>query len=293
MRDVLIIGCGDIGRRVARIWKDRGARVTGVVQSAISAAEIRAAGITALRLDLDGELAAAEIPAAGTLLYYFAPPPPQGSIDSRLQNFLSALKTEVRPHRFVLIGTTGVYGDHRGKRVSEKTPPNPGSDRARRRLHAENCLRAWSQETGVPVVILRVGGIYGPARLPIDRLKKRTPVIAPDQAPITNRIHEDDLAAICVTAAVRGRPGAVYNVCDGQGGNMTEYFFAVADAYGIERPPVIEREQAGRELSAGMLSYLRESRLVDNSLLLRELGITLRYPDLQSGLAACLRDRPA
>ena len=85
-------------------------------------------------------------------------------------------------------------------------------------------------------------------------------------------------------------PDVVYNVSDGHPSNMTDYFFRVADAAGLPRPPEVGREEAVRVLSPGMLSFLQDSRRMKNDKLLRELGVTLRYPDLEAGLASCFTD---
>ncbi|MDH5470781.1 MAG: SDR family NAD(P)-dependent oxidoreductase, partial [Gammaproteobacteria bacterium] len=79
----------------------------------------------------------------------------------------------------------------------------------------------------------------------------------------------------------------VFNVSDGHPGNMTDYFFRVADAAGLPRPPVVTRAEADRVLSSGMLSFLADSRRISNDKMLQALGITLQYPDLATGLAAC------
>ena len=86
------------------------------------------------------------------------------------------------------------------------------------------------------------------------------------------------------------RPDEVYNVSDGHPSNISDYFFRVADAAGLPRPPEVDREEAGRVLSAGMLSFLQDSRRMKNDKLLRELDITLQYPDLEAGLASCFTD---
>jgi len=198
------------------------------------------------------------------------------------------LTADNRPRRIVLLSTSGVYGDRGGARVDETTPPSPGTDRGRRRLDAEQRLRRFGEAHGVETIILRVGGIYGPGRLPEKRLREGVPMVPPEQAPVTNRIHVDDLARICVAAARRGRDGEIYNVSDGTAGNMTDYFDAVADFLGLPRPPRIDRAEAERTLSPGMVSYLQESRHLDNRKMREELGVTLRYPDLASGLAACV-----
>jgi nucleoside-diphosphate-sugar epimerase len=187
----------------------------------------------------------------------------------------------------VAISTSGVYGDRRGALVNEDTPPHPQVDRARRRLDMERQLREWTDEHGVPLVILRVGGIYGPGRLPLQRIRDQVPVLQEALAPSTNRIHVDDLVQVCVAAAERGGAGRIYNVSDGQDSNMTEYFYTIADAFGLPRPPEVDWAQAERVMSPGMLSYLRESRRMDNRRMLEELGVTLAYPDLVEGLKNC------
>jgi nucleoside-diphosphate-sugar epimerase len=132
-----------------------------------------------------------------------------------------------------------------------------------------------------------VAGIYGPGKLPLARLRRGEPTVRESEAPYTNRIHIDDLVRVCLAALARGGDGEVYNVSDGVPGNMTDYFNQVADWAGLPRPPQIPLAEATDRLSAGMLSYLQESRRLDSGKLRRELGVALRYPDLASGLAAC------
>ena len=281
---VFIVGCGDIGRRVAARWQE--AQVGGLVQSPASAELLQQVGITPWQANLDDPTTLLDLPLADALVYYFAPPPPTGTIDTRMQHFLAAIEPARLPARIVYISTSGVYGDRGGDMINEDTSPNPQVDRARRRYDAEQQLRQFGKSHGIDVVILRVGGIYGPGRLPVKRLQDRVPIIHEHLAPSTNRIHAEDLAQICVAAARRGRSGAVYNVSDGTDSNMTEYFNTVADFLKLPRPPTIDWEEAEHTLSAGMLSYLRESRRMDNRRMLEELGIELQYPTLEAGLAA-------
>ncbi|MFP3873746.1 MAG: SDR family oxidoreductase [Thiohalophilus sp.] len=287
---VFIVGCGDIGRRVARLWQAQNVAVTGLARHV---QPLNDAGIPARAADLDDPASLGALPADGALICYFAPPPPRGDQDPRMQHFLQALDQQgARPQRVVYISTSGVYGDQGGGLVSEATPANPRVDRARRRYHAEQTLRQWGRERTVPVIILRVGGIYGPGRLPIKRIREQVPMVHETLAPLTNRIHAADLAAICVAAALRGRADTVYNVSDGDESNMTAYFNTVADFLGLPRPPLIDMNEAQQTLSEGMLSYLGESRRMDTSRLREELGVELLYPTLQIGLEeTCQRDR--
>lgn len=288
-KSVLIVGCGDIGRRVAAHWQD--VPVTGQVRSTTSAGHLEQAGITPLQANLDDPASLQDLPVENALVYYLAPPPSTGITDPRMSHFLASIDPDHLPARIVYISTSGVYGDRGGEVVNEDTPPNPQVDRARRRYDAEQQLRHFGQEHGVAVVILRVGGIYGPGRLPRKRLEDRVPIIHQHLAPSTNRIHAEDLARICVAAAQRGRADTVYNVSDGTDSNMTEYFNIVADFLKLPRPPTIDWEEAERSLSAGMLSYLKESRRMDNRRMLKELGIELQYPTLETGLTAMKLDQ--
>jgi nucleoside-diphosphate-sugar epimerase len=286
MKPVFIVGCGDIGQRVAAICRQAGASVFGLARSEKSAARLAVNGIQVIRGDLSAHTSLQDLPTAGADVYYLAPPPGEGETDPYLGHFLAAISPAALPARLVLISTTAVYGDCGGQWINETQAVNPQTARGRRRLDAERQLQAWSARTGVPVVILRVGGIYGPQRLPLARLRQGLPILHEAESPYTNRIHEDDLAQICVAAAARGVAGAVYNVSDGHPGTMSQYFKAVARACGLPSPPEVSLAEAQQVMSAGMLSYLQESRRLDNRKLLAELKVSLRYPSLADGLAA-------
>ncbi len=283
--EMFIVGCGDIGSMLADNLRKHGARVTAMVRSEVSGRRLQGLGLKTFFGDLDNPDSLHDLPVAGTILYYLAPPPPYGDRDPRMHHLLEGLtNSEMMPHRIIYISTSGVYGDTGGKWVTEETPPKPQTDRAKRRLDAENTLLAFGRHHHVDVIVLRVGGIYGPGRLPVERLKKGLPVLNEAECGVTNRIHADDLVTILIAAAEKGRGDNIYNVSDGNPGNMTQYFNAVADVLGLPRPPSLSMAKAREQLSKTMLSYLCESRRMDNSKLLREFGISLRYPDLESGL---------
>lgn len=290
MQNIVIIGCGDIGSRVASRWQARNARVTGISRNPATCEVLREHGIEPVEADLDEPHSLSGLALKEAIIYYFAPPPREGVIDSRLRNWLAGLDKTALPDRIVLISTTAVYGDTGGDWVTEESTVQPGVDRGRRRLDAETTLRNWSQQTGVPIVILRVPGIYGPGRLPRARLEKGLPVLNEAESGFTNRIHSEDLATVCVAAAERGQPGEVYNVSDGRPGTMTEWFNAVADHLGLPRPRQISLAEAETEVSAGMLSYLKESRRISNRKMLEGLGVELEFSDLKVGLENCRSD---
>jgi nucleoside-diphosphate-sugar epimerase len=218
-------------------------------------------------------------------LYYFAPPPPKGTSDPRITQFLTTLPA--KPNKIVLISTTGVYGDCQGNWVSETTPTNPIVDRAKRRLDAENSLIKWSNENQLPYVILRVAGIYGKGKLPIERLKKQTPVLDLSDSPWSNRIYSDDLVNICCLVMNINNVkinNQIINVTDGCPSTMTDYFNQVADFLNLPRPPQISLQQAKKTLSKGMLSYLNESKRIKPTKMSKLLDYNIRYPDLNEAL---------
>lgn len=290
MKTVLIVGCGDIGERIGGLYRQKNVPVVGLVRSVESVHRLQQAGITPLQADLgqrSGLATQPALPTAAATVFYLAPPPNEGDTDPLLRQFLAGIAVDALPEKLVLLSTTAVYGDCRGDWINESHPVNPQTARGRRRLDAEQVAAKWSQQTGVPLVILRVGGIYGPGRLPIDRIRQGLPILNESESPFTNRIHQDDLARICVAAAERGTAGEVYNVADGQPGTMSAYFKAIARAHGLPLPPEVGMAEAQQVMSAGMLSYLQESRRLDNHKLLSDLGVELRYPNLAAGLAEC------
>ena len=285
MADYAIIGCGYVGARLARRLEGR---VRALVRSEDSAARLREAGLDAEARDLDeSNPGTPPFDASGTTVFYLAPPPGTGTADPRLRAFLDSITGQ--PSRFVYMSTTGVYGDAGGQAVDEDSPAAARTDRGRARLDAESATRDWCMARGVPWVVLRVPGIYGPGRLPLERIRHGDPVLPEAEAGPGNRIHVDDLVSVCVAAATA--PAArdrVYNVGDGNHASSTTYFNAVARLAGLPPPPALPREEARRRLGPVAWSYLAESRRVDTTRMERELGVKIRYRDLEAGIRASL-----
>ena len=289
----LIVGCGYVGTRLAR--RESGRRpVLAIVRSGTSENSLHQAGVLTLRFDLDApdpllQPTLAEA-ARGAAIVYLVAPPETGSTDPRLESFLQRLDDPARPKAFVYISTTGVYGDTGGALVDETSPVAPANDRSRRRVAAESAVTAWCAARDVRCVILRVPGIYGPHRLPLERLRRREPVLRDDEAGPGNRIHVDDLVNAIVATIDDPTASGIYNVSDGDPSSTTDYLRATAAAAGLPSPELITRAEAARRISPGMLSFLLESRRVDNRRLTGELGVRLRFPSMQSGIAASLAE---
>ncbi len=286
-RGVLIIGCGDTGRRLSALYRDEGRQVAGVVRSEASTRALEAAGIRPIRTDLDANTLPS-LPSGGARVFYFAPPIDVGKDDVRIERLLDHLELTGLPARFLYLSTTGVYGDCEGRWIDESESLKPSTYRAQRRIAAEDAVRRWCGDHGIDWMVLRVPAIYGPGRLLTERLKSGMPTVRPEECSFTNRIHIDDLVTVCHAVMEGAKGGSVYNVSDGHPSTITDYLFLLAELTGMPKPPLISMQEAERMLSPSIMSFMKESKRIKNEKLLKETGLTLRYPDLKSGLKASL-----
>ncbi|HET7525828.1 MAG TPA: SDR family NAD(P)-dependent oxidoreductase, partial [Burkholderiaceae bacterium] len=145
--------------------------------------------------------------------------------------------------------------------------------------------------SGARATILRVPGIYAFDREggdPRERVRRGAPTLADADDVFTNHIHADDLARACVAALARGPAMRAVNVCDDDASKTGAYLDRIADRCALPRVPRVTREQAQQHLSPLQMSFLGESRRLDNTRMKRELGLALRYPSVDSALdAAC------
>jgi nucleoside-diphosphate-sugar epimerase len=285
---VLIVGCGDVGQRVARLLQGRW-RVLALTSSPARVPALRALGALPLLGNLDDAATLGRLAGLADAVLHLAPPPGEGSSDPRTAALLHALARSTRVRRIVYGSTSGVYGDAGGARFDETRGLLPASDRARRRVDAEARLRWHGRRYGVAVTILRIPGIYAgdrPGGHPRERLARGTPVLRAEDDVYTNHIHADDLARACVAALHRGLPQRVVHASDDTELKMGDYFDLAADLCGLPRPPRITRDEARQQLPAMQMSFLSESRRLDNRRLREELRLKLRYPTVREGLLA-------
>ena len=285
----LIVGCGYVGERLARRLADV-YDITAIVRSAERAAALNAAGIVTVALDLDRVRLGAWIPEKleQAAIFYLAPPPATGESDLRLDRFLQL--ATVPPRAFVYMSTTGVYGDTEGAPVDEGSPVQPLTDRARRRVSAEEMTRVWCTERRVRRVVLRVPGIYGPGRLPLERLRRREPRCIPTMpASATGFMsmiwwrpalppHSMPKRAVSTTSLM-ATPAA-----------RTDFLDRVAALTGLPPAPRVSMDEAQLTFSPERLSFLHESRRVINERMLKHLGVKPRYADMDEGIRRSLEE---
>jgi nucleoside-diphosphate-sugar epimerase len=184
------------------------------------------------------------------------------------------------------LSTTGVYGDHAGGWVDETTPLTPATRRGHQRVKAEAQWRALAEETGLPLHIFRLAGIYGPGRGPFAKVRRGTArqIIKKDQ--VFSRIHVDDIAQVLAASIARPDPGAVYNVCDNEAAPPQDVLAHAARLLGVDLPP--PEDYATAEMTPMARSFYAESKRVRNDRIRDELGVELIYPSYREGLAALL-----
>lgn len=279
---ILMIGCGDVGRRLLpSLTKTHQVIVLTSQESKLQ--ELRTLGTLPILGNLDQRPTLKRLSHLASTVIHLAPPNPDGLRDLRTQNLLRILSQGGKVRRFVYVSTTGVYGHCAGDWVFETDTVNPRTSRAKRRVDAENQIRAWAAERQINATILRVPGIYAENRLPIDRLAQKTPALLPEEDVFTNHIHADDLAKLILMTIYRGRPQRLINTSDESHLKMGDYFDLVAHYAGVKPPPRLSFEELREAVSPMMLSFMQESRRVSNQRM-SELGYKLQYPRVEDFL---------
>ena len=267
-------------------------QVLALTSSPARMAGLRALGARPLLGNLDDAQSLRRLAGLATRVLHLAPPPGEAErgaawwLDPRTVALARALRLRTLPTSLAYASTSGVYGDCQGALVAETRAVAPATPRAQRRVNAERAVRHLGR-AGVRASVLRIPGIYAPDReggTPEARLRRGTPVLTPEDDVFTNHIHADDLARVCLAALWKGRPQRAYNVSDSTHLKMGDYFDLAADLYGLPRPPRLPRDTAQRQLPLMLLSFMSESRRLDNQRMLRELGVRLRYPSVAEGL---------
>jgi nucleoside-diphosphate-sugar epimerase len=283
---ILIIGCGDIGLRLAQQLTQR-VRVLALTSSSDRLDALRAAGIVPLLGDLDAPPALHRLAGLAQRIVHLAPPPSAGVHDTRTRALVQALWSRTKPCMLVYASTSGVYGDCQGASVAETRAVQPATARALRRVDAEHWVRYWARATHTSACVLRIPGIYAPNReggTPRTRLQQGLPVLEATHDVYTNHIHADDLTRAVLRALWCGKPQRAYNINDDTVLKMGDYFDLAARIYGLPLPARIAPAHAGDFLTPMQLSFMRESRRMVNTRMKAELGLQLRYPTVEQGL---------
>ncbi len=178
------------------------------------------------------------------------------------------------------LSTTGVYGDHQGDWVDEKTALTPTTKRGQWRVQAE---QQW-QDIGLPLHIFRLAGIYGPGRGPFTKLRHGSARRIVKENQLFSRTHVDDIAQVLAASIAKPNAGEIYNVCDDLAAPPED---VIAYAAKLMEVPVPEAEDfTSADMTPMARSFYSESKKVSNTKIKSDLGVKLTYPNYISGLNA-------
>lgn len=273
----LVVGCGYLGLRVARVWRAAGDRVVAVTRSAARATTLAAEGIEPLTGDVATIGGLPALPAVETLFWAVGFDRAAGHSyrDVHVGGLGRVLDALGDAPRVVFSSSTGVWGTDDGAVVDETTPAHPAREAGRVLLEAEALLH---DRTGDRGTALRFAGLYGPGRLPrLDDLRAGRPIAA-DPDSWLNLIHADDAARIVVAVAAAPHARRLYVVSDGVPVRRRDWYAHLAARSGS--PPPTFDTAAERTRGA--------DKRVDPSLLFRDVPLPLTYPDSFAGIDAIL-----
>lgn len=269
--DVLILGCGFTGARVARELVRRNLRVLCTTRSG-RAPE----GCVALPLDAtqpDSLSALARLVSPGMRMVHSVPLVESVSGLADLTPGILAAVRESRPQRVIYISTTGVYGGTRD--VDEHTQPAPRTPREFLRVEAENAVAAgdWSS------LVLRPAAIYGPGRGVQESVRAGSFRVPEDGGGVISRIHADDLATHVLAGLFSAVTGA-FPVADDYPCPSLEAATFAAESLHLPLPMALPRDR--------LPETLRGDRRVDGRAIRRQLDIELRFPTYREGIRQSL-----
>ncbi|MFD1942334.1 SDR family oxidoreductase [Paradevosia shaoguanensis] len=260
---------------------DPAVEIAGTVRDAGRAQALAAKGYD-IRV-FDGERPGALGEALSGASHVVVSTPPGAPGDPVLRHHWADLARAPKLEWLCYFSTVGVYGDFGGAWVDESTPCHPENERSRQRVVAEDEWRSFAREKGIPVLILRLAGIYGPQRSTFDRLRDGTArrIVKPGQ--VFNRIHVADIGRVTALAAQR-RLGGVFNLADDEPAPPQDLIAYAAELMGVVPPPEVPFEAA--EMTPLARSFYADNKRISNAAIKAALGIDLLYPNYREGLSA-------
>ena len=282
MKTILVFGYGYTASVIGQKLLSEGWRVIGTTRSSDKAAAMKADGIEAV---LWPDESITEALASATHILLSAAPSEKG--DPVLGTLSSEIRQRAAQYEWVgYLSTTAVYGDRDGGWVDETSPLFPATRRGQLRVEAEQAWRELGAESGLPVHVFRLAGIYGPGRGPFAKVRAGTARRIIKKGQVFSRTHVEDIAQVLRASIATPNAGAIYNVCDNDPAPPQEVIAEAARMLSLPPPEAVDFDTA--EMTPMARSFYAESKKVSNRRILEELGITLKYPDYRSGLDALL-----
>ena len=270
----LVVGCGYLGGRVARLWRGAGDDVYATTRGD-NATALSREGLQPLTMDVTRGVLSA-LPAVDTVVFAVGRDPRSRAtmFDIHVEG-LRAVLDALRglPVQVIYVSSTGVYAQDGGEWVDEESVCEPVREGGRACVAGERLL--FAHPRGRDAVVLRMAGLYGPGRVPHSAGVAAGRSIAGSSSAFVNLIHVDDAArAVVAAATVRPETSRTFVISDGHPPTRGAYLALLATRMGVAPP----RCEGGR----GLGKRARNDRAI------RELGLRLSYPSYREGLAASI-----
>ncbi len=286
--DLLVIGCGYLGMRIARRARALGWTVRMLTRDAERARSWAAEGYEPITGDVMLPESLASLPKTGTVVYAVGYDRTSGhSLNDVYVRGLANVVDRVAAtaSKFVYVSSTGVYGQNDGQWVDEDAVCEPTREGGQACLAAEKMLACSA--VAKRLACLRLAGLYGPGRLPMRAILDSDQPIALPVNGYLNLIHVEDAADVVWAALDFQELPRTWNVSDGVPVIRREYYAEMARQLGVPVPQFVAPAAA---VSAA--ERAQADKRVSNRRMLRDLSVELRFPSYREGLADCLKNVP-
>lgn len=284
----LIVGCGYVGHRLAKVWRDAGETIYATTRSEQRAAEFAADGLQPIVWDITQDFANSDVntlPKVDTVVFAvgFDRRTARETGHTIEEVYVGGLRRVLdrctRCQRFIYLSSTGVYGQGDGSWVDEDSPCQPNRDGGKACFAAEQLLRQ-NKLHGEHSIVLRLAGIYGPDRLPQAAMLKRGEPLSVAADAYLNLIHVDDIVRT-IQACEQLQTPDLLCVSDGHPVVRSEFYSHLAQLLGTA-PPAFEPPVAGTSRA----ERARGSKRIRNQRLVEQLQPNFRFPTYKEGLDA-------
>ena len=273
MAQLLIAGCGYLGRALADLLAAEHWEIEGWTMSAESAEKVSRAGHRAQRVDVSNPEDVAAHKSDFDAVVHCASTR-GGDVDQYRRVYLHGARNLVEHFsgaRFLFASSTSVYAQANSEWVTEESVADPKRDTGKFLREAEDLVLAKNG------TVIRLGGIYGPGRsILLKRFVNGEAVLDPESDRFMNAIHRDDAAsAISVLLKSALAAGQIYNVVDDEPILLSECYRSLARALNRPLPP------SGKSKSKRKRG--ESNKRVSNAKL-RGLGWKPKYPNFATGM---------
>lgn len=290
MPTLVCLGLGYCAQHYVAEFGQRFDRIVGTTRSADEVAALAARRFSGRAVEMhvfDGKTASREVRAAvaGAHALLISAAPADG-VDPVLAVLEDDIQRAPALATVVLLSTLGVYADSNGAWIDESADVIPGlARRGSARRDAELAWQRVGARRGVPVAVLRLGGIYGPGQNAMIRLLRGTVHRVAKPGHVSNRVHVFDIVQ-AIDAAFERRADGIFNVVDDEPASPSEHIAFAARLLGIAPPPEIPFAEAHKVMTPFALSFYEGCIRARNEKLKGVLGVTPRYPTYREGLRA-------